>query len=90
MPELDPLELDKDELAFILGLEKLTRDTGMMLSPDGVLTRVENEASRDNPEAGYGFEAFSYCFGTFDRLIWIDPENEDDWIDYSHTIVRPT
>ena len=90
MTDRDMPDLDKDELAFILGLEKLTRDTGMMLSPDGFLTRVENEESRDNKEAGYGFEAFSYCFGTFDRLIWIDPENEDDWIDYSHTIVRPT
>jgi hypothetical protein len=74
--------LDQHEVQFILGLEKLTRETGVTLATCGV-RRVENEESRDDPRAGYSF-------GNNDEIRWIDPENEDDWIDYSHTIVRPT
>ena len=77
-------ELDKDERAFMLGLEKLTRDTGVCIAGCGCcgspyLDRLTNEESRNNPAAGYGF-------GYRGEVSWI--ENEYDWRLYGHTIVR--
>lgn len=79
-------ELDKYERAFMLGLEKLTRDTGVCIAGCGCcgspfLGRIGNEESRDNPAAGYGF-------GYADELLWIDPEDYYNWEKFGHTIVR--
>jgi hypothetical protein len=79
-------DLDKDERAFLIGLEKLTRETGVTIAGCGCcgspfLCRPDNENSRDNPEAGYGF-------GYADEVVWIDTEDEYAWKNYGHTIVR--
>lgn len=79
-------ELDKAEREFLIGLEKLTRDTGVRIAGCGCcgspfLDRVENQESRNNSEAGYGF-------GYAGELLWIDPEDTYIWKMCGNTVVR--
>ena len=68
--------------AFLVGLEKLTRETGVAIwgcgccgSPSLATADVSDERS------GYGYDGCS-C------VMWIAPSDKYDWETYSEKIVR--
>lgn len=74
--------LTEDKKKFLVGLEKLTRETGIKIygcgccgSPDIIEVKITSDKS------GYGI-------GYAGEISWIDPSDKDDWEDYSKTIIK--
>ena len=77
-------ELSEKERAFLIGLEKLTRKTGIKIGGCGCcgspfLSEVGETALA--VAAGYGR-------GYNDEIRWIDPEDDFAWESYSESIVK--
>ena len=72
-----------NEKAFLIGLEKLTRETGIIISGCGCCGSPTLHAESDMPpEAGYAFGA-GYC-----EVAWVSPHDEYDWEHYRDKIVK--
>ena len=72
------------ERAFLIGLEKLSRETGIEIAGCGCcgspfLVPLKPESM--SPEAGYGDD---------DRVLWVSPDDEYVWLKCRHTIVKET
>lgn len=79
-------ELTDNEIKFMRGLEKLTRETGIAIGGCGEcgspwLTKLK-ETELD-PRAGYGFRDLA----DIDYVSWIDP-SESDWEEYGDTVIK--
>ena len=70
---------------FLVGLTKLTRDTGIVISGCGCCgsPRLDVLGSEEfaHEEAGYGY-------GYSDKVTWISPSDPYDWESYSDSIAR--
>lgn len=74
----DPTKEQMDK--FLIGLEKLSRETGVVIySADRVYT-IEEAGSE--PESGYSAELPD------DEIGWVSPSDNYDWEKYSHLIVK--
>lgn len=80
--------MDENERKFIIGLEKLTRETGIRIQSDSyekVDTYLTN-AKITSDESGYGFDDTG--------ITWLDPSDNDkwdnggNWDNYKCTIVK--
>lgn len=79
------MEANKQEKAFLLELEKLTRETGIVVGGCGccgspTLSEQVNEVT--DPRAGYAAPCGLSYFG------WVDPGDEYDWENYRQDIVK--
>ncbi len=80
------MTIGEKERAFLIELEKLTRETGIKVEGCGCcgspyLERVSSEKSREVLEAGYGF-------GDFGKICWIEPACKRIWEEYKHIIIK--
>ena len=76
--------MNDKERAFLLGLEKLTRETGMKVVGCGCCgSPALEQASPEElaEEAGYGF-------GYAEEVSWIAPCNKYSWEHYGSGIAR--
>ena len=72
-----------NERAFLIGLEKLSRKTGIVISGCGCCGSPTLDAVRDMPpEAGYAFGA-----GNPD-VAWVSPLDSYDWDNFREKIVK--
>lgn len=77
-------ELTEAERRFILGLTKLTQETGIAIGGCGCCSSPFLEAAEfTSSESGYGF-------GYTEQLAWIDPSNDYDWERFRQSIVKDT
>ncbi len=76
---------DEKERAFLIGLAKLTRETGMVIGGCGCCSSPHLQALPESeaidPEAGYGY-------GYASEVVWISPDDTYDWEEYGGSIVR--
>lgn len=73
--------MTENEKKFIIGLEKLSRETGIVIAGCGCCgSPYLSDLEGDEPESGYG------CSGGAD-VSWLSPENYH-WEEYKHTIVK--
>ena len=78
--------MNDKEKAFMIGLEKLTRETGIEISGCGCWNcRAPFLSNLDDkelvPEAGYGF-------GVTGEILWIAPSDRYSWREFSTSIVK--
>ena len=69
---------------FLIGLEKLTRKTGIEIAGCGCCDSpylIDATISGDSSGYAYGVDGE-------DRLSWIDPSNRIDWEKYSRLIIK--
>lgn len=75
-------KLNEKEVLFLIGLEKLTRDTGIEIAGCGCCSSpFLDEAKITSKDSGYSCENSG-------RVIWIDPSDEYDWEEFSGSIVK--
>jgi len=76
------ITLSNNERAFLLGLEKLTRETGVVIGGCGCCSSpFLEEVDTTSEAAGYGF-------GFNAEIKWIAPDDEYAWEYYSTTIIK--
>jgi len=76
-------ELTDAKKSFMVGLEKLSRETGIVIWGCGCCNSPEMLEDADMSKlAGYGF-------GDNGQLKWITPADVYDWAHYSDTIIKP-
>lgn len=71
---------------FMVGLTKLTRETGIIICGCGCCSSPWLSGEDDilsDMRAGYGY-------GYADEVSWISPEDDYDWERYRNSIVRPS
>ena len=66
---------------FILGLEKLTRENGIIIGGCGCC----GSPYLSNAEEGKLTEEAGY---KSDEIMWVSPSDDYDWKEYSHQIVK--
>ena len=72
-----------NEKAFLIGLERLSRETGIVIDGCGCCGSPRMKAVSDMPpEAGYAFGA-----GQCD-VAWVSPDDAYDWEHDSQKIVK--
>lgn len=73
------------EKEFMVGLAKLTRETGIIISGCGCcgspFLGEAGEAALSDPDAGYGY-------GWAGEVSWISHDDSGDWNSFGETIVR--
>ena len=76
---------DERKVAFLIGLAKLTRETGIVIGGCGCCESpwLAPLAADTDDRAGYGY-------GHADQVLWVSPGNSGDWKKYADTIVRGT
>ena len=71
-----------NEKAFLIGLEKLTRETGIRICGCGCCgSPYMAEAEISSEKSGYGF-------GYAGEVSWLDPKDDYYWEKYSESIVK--
>ena len=74
-------KLNENERAFLIGLEKLTRETGIKIDGCGCCgSPYLLEADITDARSGYGMSD--------GQVEWFDPSYDYYWGRYSHTIVK--
>lgn len=78
---------EEREKEFMIGLTKLTRETGIIISGCGccgspVLDEADDAALND-PDAGYGY-------GYASEVTWISHFDDYHWKNFNNSIVRST
>ncbi len=80
-----PILSDHDRASFLIGLAKLTRETGVAIGGCGCCGSpylfALNQDELDE-RAGYGS-------GFVDSVAWISPDDAYDWKHYAGSIVHP-
>lgn len=75
-------ELSKNKINFLIGLEKLTRETGISIGGCGCCASpFLIDAEITSEKSGYGV---SYA----GEISWIDPSDDYDWEKFSKGIVK--
>jgi len=73
-------ELSEKEKAFLVGLEKLTQETGIKISGCGCCgSPFLDEAKITSDNSGYGI-------GYAGEILWIDKSDKYDWDNFSKSI----
>ena len=75
-----------NERLFLIGLEKLSRETGVKIEGDDTGTSpylIEFDDEELHREAGYGESSDG-------EIRWISPMDQYDWINHADSIVKPT
>ena len=76
---------EEREAEFLIGLTKLTRETGIKIGGCGCCGSPwideASDAEMNNSEAGYGH-------GGADQVVWISRADDYEWRNFSHSIVR--
>lgn len=83
-------ELTENERKFILGLEKLTRETGLAITADsyfGATVRLEEVKITSN-KSGYCILPEPDCMDGDGGLTWLDQSDNETWNNYNDTIVK--
>jgi len=78
------MSLSKNEKAFLIGLEKLTRETGIIIHGCGCCgspSLCDEKDAITSDDSGYGF-------GYTDEVCWIDPSDKYDWERFRKSIVK--
>jgi len=76
------VELNENEKKFIIGLERLTRETGITFFAQSY-DRVDlslYQANTESVEAGYGF--------VDNELMWIEPSDDGFWKRNNGAIIK--
>ena len=74
--------MDTKEKEFLIGLEKLTRKTGIKIWGCGCCSSPSLEKAKiTSKDSGYGF-------GYMKEVSWIDRSDEFDWGNCSNSIVK--
>ena len=74
-------KLNEKERAFLIGLEKLTRETGIKIDGCGCCSSpFLLEADITDTRSGYGL--------VFGQVAWFDPSSDYYWGKYSKFIVK--
>jgi len=74
--------INEKEVLFLIGLEKLTRDTGIEIGGCGCCgSPYLDQAEITDKRSGYGY-------GYASEVLWIDPSDDYDWENYSGSIVK--
>ena len=74
-------KLNENERAFLIGLEKLTRETGIKVRGCGCCgSPFLLEADITDTRSGYGL--------VFGQVAWFDPSYDEGWEKYSEFIVK--
>ena len=83
--ELTVKTMEERKKEFMIGLEKLTRETGIIINGCGCCGSPSLDEASDaelhDPEAGYGY-------GYAGEVAWISRANNYDWTNFSDSIVR--
>ena len=70
---------------FIIGLEKLTRETGIEIAGCGCCgSPFLDQATITSPESGYKTS------NSYDEVEWIDPSDIHDWENHRAGIIKET
>jgi len=73
---------DEKERLFLIGLEKLTRDTGIEIGGCGCCgSPYLDQAEITDKRSGYGY-------GDSGKVVWIDPSDDYEWENYSGSIAK--
>ena len=78
------MEISDAEKSFLIGLEKLTRETGIIIGGCGCCGSPFLGAAKEEElitSAGYGF-------GSSGQVEWIYPSDERYWNKFSDSIVK--
>lgn len=76
------MELNPKEKEFLIGLEALTRKTGIRICGCGCCNSPFLEKARiTNERSGYGF-------GHSSEVIWLDELEIHNWKEYANSIVK--
>ena len=76
------MELNEKEKEFLIGLERLTRKTGIEIGGCGCCgSPFLLEAKITSEKSGYAYRCFS-------DVTWVDPSDKYDWKEYSKKIVK--
>lgn len=76
--------MDDKEKAFLIGLEKLTRETGITIGGCGCCSSPylsELEESESEEGAGYGF-------GYAGMVKWLSPSHKYGWEEFRASIIK--
>jgi len=74
--------MKKKEKDFLIGLEKLTRKTGIEIGGCGCCNSPYlDDVEITSKKSGYGL-------GYADEIAWIDPSDEYSWENFSKTIIK--
>jgi len=74
--------MTEQEKSFLIGLEKLSRETGIVIGGCGCCSSPFMIEEKNMPEnAGYGL-------GYMNEICWICPSDRDNWENYRQTIVK--
>lgn len=74
--------LSEKETKFLIGLEKLTRETGIVIFGCGCCS------SPSLSEVKITDERSSYGFGYASEVYWIDPSDHYAWENFSKSIIK--
>jgi len=79
---------NEKEREFLIGLEQLTRKTGIAIGGCGCCgSPFLLEAEITSDKSGYGRRTKSDATSDADYIGWIDP-TDYDWEDYSQNIIK--
>ena len=77
------MELKDNEKEFLIGLEALTRKTGIAIGGCGCCgSPFLFDAEINSDKSGYAYGGFS------DIVTWVDPSDKYDWEKYSDLIIK--
>jgi len=75
---------DERKIDFLIGLARLTRETGIAISGCGCC----GSPSIDAVEPGALTDSAGYGYGYAGEVLWVSQASDHDWDKYSASIVR--
>ncbi len=82
------MDLSEKEKEFLVGLEKLTRQTGVVIAGCGCCSSpfLVKDTEITSDKSGYAYGGFSEVLAQ--DVCWVDPSDEYEWERWSHLIVK--